>query len=983
MKATPLPFSRAFCRVFAGAVAALSASALQAQAPDDDEIFELSPFEVNVSADRGYFAANSISGSRINVLIQDLPLTIEVITSEFIEDTGSTDLRAALRYSAGIILQSQNDAFTVPSGGFGNVNNPEGATANKSDSSFKIRGFVTNNTLRNGFRRQHATDTINIARVEVVRGPSAILYGVGNFGGVVNYLTKRPLQRREETFTLGIGNDNWRRASLDVTGPINDYVGYRLTAAYEDREHFTELNERNHWFVSPVLEWRPFRQTTLTVDFEAGQANDKAIGFLSVRSPTLEGIPIFQTDRLETFGLLEFEGRDPRTFRWSGPDTYLRTDTWNLNIDLQQGFGEKVNFRLGFNKSSTTFEWRDVFGGISVNPSNVRALPFRDTIRARQIIDGAGTDVFVDVDNAVLQYNWAGSIDSTDWEQIRAEINFRDRFFEPGSFFHSEHNLLVGYSHERQTNENQGFRTADSPDGDNFMYRSPTEPSYIRFATQADGSPSLPFRPYDVSGNRAENEGLYAVYSGRFLNDRLFLIGGIRRDVSSSKDGFYGVLGSRAGIERFPDSEVSKTTTQFGASYEIRRGINIFALQSEGVEPNFGGQRDGLGRAIESSVAKSREVGIKLNFLDGRIASTISIFRIERDGVPFSYWWAPAPIKGNFQRDQDIVYRLDQVNLDRQPTNRYLLAAAEEWAAAKASGAVYDKPSADGRSVFTYINASTPEGAAYLDRVAAALNEEFALPFSERTDLDPWAGFLYEGFDDPEVNTAAMDYATGDFFQAISDESKGWEAQFILTPTDQLQVVLNYSNVRRTVTNPGAFVEYPWDGDNWDRWAVWYWPNANWGLGGVPPDEAYPGGDMPGLPNRDTSSWAGVGWGKGEALDDTPKHVVSVWASYTFDQDLLEGFQVGLGGVWESKREYASAFTTSGQRKENTTGESIRAFTDPRLTVNSMVRYSWSLRDRAEAYVQLNVDNVLNDRSQYGLIFAPGRSWRFNMGVTF
>ena len=368
------------------------------------------------------------------MLIQDLPLTIEVITSEFIEDTGSTDLRAALRYSAGIILQSQNDAFTVPSGGFGNVNNPEGATANKSDSSFKIRGFVTNNTLRNGFRRQHATDTINIARVEVVRGPSAILYGVGNFGGVVNYLTKRPLQRREETFTLGIGNDNWRRASLDVTGPINDYVGYRLTAAYEDREHFTELNERNHWFVSPVLEWRPFRQTTLTVDFEAGQANDKAIGFLSVRSPTLEGIPIFQTDRLETFGLLEFEGRDPRTFRWSGPDTYLRTDTWNLNIDLQQGFGEKVNFRLGFNKSSTTFEWRDVFGGISVNPSNVRALPFRDTIRARQIIDGAGTDVFVDVDNAVLQYNWAGSIDSTDWEQIRAEINFRDRFFRARQF---------------------------------------------------------------------------------------------------------------------------------------------------------------------------------------------------------------------------------------------------------------------------------------------------------------------------------------------------------------------------------------------------------------------------------------------------------------------------------------------------------------------------------------------------------------------
>ena len=90
---------------------------LSAQEADEDEgeIFVLSPFEIDESADEGYFATNAISGTRVAAAIQDIPLSIEVVTSEFIEDTGSTDLRESLRYSAGILLQSQNDAFSADS----------------------------------------------------------------------------------------------------------------------------------------------------------------------------------------------------------------------------------------------------------------------------------------------------------------------------------------------------------------------------------------------------------------------------------------------------------------------------------------------------------------------------------------------------------------------------------------------------------------------------------------------------------------------------------------------------------------------------------------------------------------------------------------------------------------------------------------------------------------------------------------------------
>jgi len=973
-------------KILIAATFLLGASELTAQTNSEeqaDQVFELSPFEVSTSSDKGYYAANSISGSRIDVQIQDIPLTIEVITSEFIEDTGSSDLRDSLRYSAGVLLETQNDAYGGFEG-FGQVNNPEGATANKSQSTVKIRGFVTNNTLRNGFRRQHATDTINIDRIEVIRGPSALLYGVGNFGGVVNYLTKAPLPYYQTIFNVGIGSNGWRRTSLDVTGPLPGGFSFRLTGAFEGRDDHTQLNSHEHWFISPVLEWK-WKKTKITVDFEAGEADDDGIGFRSVRAPTLEDVPIFQSDRLETYGFLEFEGEDPKSFRWSGPDTFLDTVSRNINVALQQGITEHLNLMVGYNYSSVEFTSVDVFGGVATNSSAKRAQPYLDTIQAIQIIDGKNSDVIIDVEDAVLQYNWSGSYEDIGWDQIRAELNYGNRFFEGNRWLESEHSLLIGASYEEQDRVGVGLQTNDSPDGDNFMYKNPTDSSPILFSVQADGTPSLPFRAYDVSGGVSENEGKYLVYSGRYFNDRLFLVAGMREDTTSSKDGFYGVIGSRGGITTYEDSEVSKQTSQFGASIEIIEGLTLYALQSEGVEPNFGGERDGLGKAIDSSVAEAKEAGVKINLFGGKIAATASIFKIQRDGLPFSYWWAPAPARGQFRPGDNIIYRTDTWSAGNKlnDENRYLAAAISEWQTAVDTGAVYQKETEDGRAVYTYLNASTPEGAAFLDRVFAELQAEFNLPRDQRTDNDPWpGGFLYEGLDDPEVNTASEDWASGDFYQSISDQSEGWEAQLIWSPNDNFQLVLNYSHVERTVTDPGGFVKFPYVDGNEDRWASWYFPNTNWGLGGVNPEVVYPGGEN-GQANTDTSSWSGVGWGKGESLDDTPDHVVSWWATYRFNDGFMNGWHFSFGGNWTSEREYASSFTTAGQRKQNETGTKIQAVSEARLILSGMAKYSWRIDDQMDAFIQLNVDNLLDDTDQYGFIYAPGRSWKIVGGVSF
>lgn len=937
---------------------------------DGEEIIALSPFEVSTEGDSGYHASNSISGSRINVAIQDLPLSLEVVTSEFIEDTGSVDLRESLRYSAGIVLTSQNDGRNPDSfSGVGGVNNAEGVTSNKTNTSFKVRGFVTEDVLRNGFRRQHATDSVNIERVEVVRGPSALLYGIGNFGGIVNYLTKRPTAQFQQDYTFSIGTDSFYRATADISGPFKNLEGsgYRVNLAVEDSGDWTDLRSGDHFFIAPIFEFKLTDRTTLTLDAEYGRAKDQGIGFQSVRSPSVAGIPMEQTDRLETYGFHRLPGQDVRTFRWSGSETSMDTTAQNFHADITHEIVDDLFIKAGANLSKADFEILDVFGALQ---QEVGPQELQRTVTSYQVIDGQDSNVTTEVPNSILQYAWVDTQESNNRDQYKVELTYSKRIFEDNRWLNSSHSFLGGYSYEDVSQTVSILQTDNTGPNEGWNFKAPDDANPIRFGTQGDGSADVPLSPNYDTATDTTNKGAYFVYSGRFLDDRLFLLGGFRNDKSSttsSRDDFRNPNASFAN----PGESVSINSAQFGISYEVVRGVTLFALTSEGVQPNFGGRVDAYGNPMDAATSKSREFGLKLNMFEGKLAATISSFKIEREGVPTSYWWAPAPGRGAFRLNDDIVYNIADFKAGPDApdwkTVMYTQPVMDAYAAAQASGAIYDK------GEDTYINASTASGAAYLDSVFAGVNV-----------TGEWPGWLYVGvpeFDD-EVNTAGEDWSEGQYFQQISDSSEGWEAQFNFTPIDNLQVVLNYSHVTRQIDSPGNFAEYPYADDNWDRWAMWYFPNGSWGLSGFQPEEVYPGGEN-GLPNRDTSTWTGLGYGTGESLDDTPKHVVSLWSSYSFREGSLAGLQLGLGGTWESEREYASSFTSSGQIKENSTGVKIQAFTDPRLTINAMAKYSWRMADRYRTFVQLNIENLLNDEDQYGLLYAPGLHARMTFGIGF
>ncbi len=936
--------------------AAAQEASPSATSAEQDEVVRLSPFVVSTEKDKGYRATNSISGTRLDTPIKELPMPIEVITEQFLRDTGSTDLRQSLRYSAGIILQSQNDQGSNAFYGAGGVHNPEGATANKTQSTYKIRGYISDIVLRDGYRRQSATDSINIGRIEVIRGPAALLYGIGNFGGIVNYLPKAPEAERQSAVGVNYGSHDFMRAWFDTTGPLNEAgtLAYRLTGAVQDTGNQTELYNEKHWFISPSVSFRPWEKTQIVVDFEAGQQEEDALGFQSVRARSdIDGIG--QADRLQSSGFVQFAGKNNRTFRWSGPDTFRNSNQNNVRAQLTQELLPGLNFLAGWNRSRVTFDARDVNGSMR---QNVGPVGLRDTITVIPIDVANGSSEFQmsETPNTIFEYQWADTAERNIRDQARFELNYAFQLFEDRKWLKMDNSILLGRSVEEADRTTRLKRTANNT----FNYKRPTDTSYIRFGKQGDGSADAAMVDINHIYSSAKNTGDYIVYQGTFLDERLVVVAGRRRDKNDNSvdSQIFHPDPSASSVSRPSQSD---NTEQYGVTVKLTDYLSVYGLEAAGIQPNFEGLRDAAGNPLGPVTAKSKEIGLKVDFLDGRISGTISKFKIKRSGVPFGQWWMPT-LKGTFDTTRPIIYNVGNFSPSTVPGgsnggNGAADAALSEWNAGVAAGAIYQLNDQ------WYVNASQSTGAAYLDRV-------FDLT---KTTNPGWPGWLYTA--DSHTNNGWEDRGDGNGYQSYvqqQDESDGWDAQLMFTPNDNLQFIVTYAHTKRVITNPGKFIKYPHPEN---RWAIWYFPDSNWGLTGYDLEEVY-------TDPSDTSTWTGIGWGAGQSRDDTPEHAVSAWASYRFTSGALNGLVFGLGGQWESEREYFSGVTVAGQKQTNGKGELTILKHDPRLNVDLMVRYPFKIRDH-DAWVQLNVYNVANDKDLYGLIYAPGRSARLELGYAF
>lgn len=220
-------------------------------AEDEDEI------EIVVTGDQeDYYVPDASVGTRTDTPLRDVPASIQVVPRQVIDDRGVTILSNALETTSGV--------------------NPENYGGGYSFYP-RIRGFTGfNSVFVNGSRRTvfnsgfENPNIDNIERIEVLRGPSSVLFGQGSPGGIINLVTRRPLEDPYYSFTLQGGSFSQIRPSFDISGPLtsDDTLLYRFIGSYTRERSFVEFANSEIYFLAPSLEWRISPSTNLAVDLE-------------------------------------------------------------------------------------------------------------------------------------------------------------------------------------------------------------------------------------------------------------------------------------------------------------------------------------------------------------------------------------------------------------------------------------------------------------------------------------------------------------------------------------------------------------------------------------------------------------------------------------------------------------------------------------------------------------------------------------------
>lgn len=247
-------YSAAACLALFGASNGLAQSVAQTE----DEIFELSPFEVSAGEEQGYRATTSLLGGRTATGMKDIANSVDVLTKDLIEDLAITDVQ-----DMAAIANNVEPAEV----GFANSNGEEREAWNFN--YLTIRGFKVGTATRNFMNLETSVEAYNAQRVDFSKGPNAVLFGLGDPGGSYNYSTKVPFFTDENKVSYKIGSEGGQRATADVNKVlIEDKLAIRVNALSQDWEYFHKPGYTVSDALHASLRWKPTEKTTLTLSHE-------------------------------------------------------------------------------------------------------------------------------------------------------------------------------------------------------------------------------------------------------------------------------------------------------------------------------------------------------------------------------------------------------------------------------------------------------------------------------------------------------------------------------------------------------------------------------------------------------------------------------------------------------------------------------------------------------------------------------------------
>ncbi len=471
-----------------------------------------------------------------------------------------------------------------------------------SRSNFYSRGFFIDSYMVDGIPTSFEerwnfgdalSDTTLYDRIEVVRGSTGLMNGTGEPSASVNLIRKRATSK-EFVGNVSASYGTWdkQRYVADLSAPLTESgnVRGRVVAGYQDGDSWQDRYNETNKFLYGVVDADLTDSTTVSVGYQYQQSH--------ATGATWSGVPTYYSDLSKT---------DFNRSASSAPDwAYNKQNSKQVFANLKQDFANGWQFNLQGTRAETNIDSKKAY-----------------------------LDAFVDKDTGMIvsQYDGSTYIGGTGYNVAKRTVHALDAYASgPYELFGRQHELMAGVGYNRQhtgydsawTNLNSGTLNAYNYDGSSIA-----EPNWD---TGVDGR--------DQRQDTIHQKSAYLA-TRISLADPLHLIAGARYTRWS-----LSTSSLSSGSQQLEQNHI---TPYAGLVYDINDTWSTYASYTSIFKPQSQSTRDANGKNLGPITGNSYETGIKADWFNSRLTTSLAAFRIEQENL--------AQDTGETRPDGSNVYR--------------------------------------------------------------------------------------------------------------------------------------------------------------------------------------------------------------------------------------------------------------------------------------------------------------------------------------
>lgn len=509
-----------------------------------------------------YTTYSSSSSTRLNLSPKETPQTVAVVTQQRLQDQRLTTIIETMEAVPGITviregLGADTDSFW--SRGF-------------LISNYEIDGVPTSGKLDN-----YSQSTAMYDRVEIVRGATGLISGLGNPSATINMIRKRPTYDPQVSLTAEAGSWDRYGSGVDISGPLTDSgnVRARLVVDYKDQRAWADRFEQQSSLVYGISEFDLSEATLLTLGFSYQNTEADA--------PLRSGFPLFYSNGAKT----DFK----RSFNTSPDWTYYDREQTSFFASVEHQFDNGWSGKVEVSHARNDYD---------------------------AVISYLASDTGVD------QATGGGAYIMPNRFTSAPEQNGVDSYFTgPFSLFGREHELIAGLTASRTEED-------DNPDWGGWLRPGGDYDGSIPDIHGWNGAVNRP-QWTKFGENRLEEDQKALYLTSRFhLTDAATLILG-GRVVDWDRTGTYTPEGGSSSKTRQVESGV--TIPYAGLVYDLDETWALYTSYTKIFNPQGSWVRDVNNAPLAPEEGTSYEAGIKGEFYEGRLNASLALFKAEQDNL--------------------------------------------------------------------------------------------------------------------------------------------------------------------------------------------------------------------------------------------------------------------------------------------------------------------------------------------------------------